>query len=131
MINSFGILPINGYEIRKAFGKLANKNTNGWDGISSRELKTYGDQLITPLLLLFNRSLGESVFADALKHAEVVRIQKQVHKYLANNYPPISILALISKLFEFVIKDRMLEFLLKYKFFSLSLIHISEPTRPY
>ena len=106
------------YKIRKALGKLSNKKSKEWDGISSMELKTYSDYLITPLLLLFNKSLDENIFPTALKHAEVVPIQKLANVFTPNNFRSISILPAISKLSELIIRDRMLDFLMKCSLFS-------------
>lgn len=68
--------------------------------------------IISPVLCkLFNCSIMEGTFPDILKIAEVIPIYKSGAQTDIRNYRPISILPVLSKLFERLLKSRLLNFL--------------------
>ena len=75
-----------------------------------------------PLLHILNLSLSEGVFPDELKVAKCIPLYKSGNKLLINNYRPVSILPIFSKIFERVMYKRLLSFinrnnlLYKYQF---------------
>ena len=79
-----------------------NKST-GHDGISPRMLKEAGYSIVPSLTKLINFSLLESKFPDSWKKANVIPIHKKGDKDDTNNYRPISILPVVSKLAERIV----------------------------
>eukprot|EP00733_Pompholyxophrys_punicea_P000120 Pompholyxophrys_punicea_v1_NODE_18_length_5920_cov_44.741176.p2 type:complete len:454 gc:universal NODE_18_length_5920_cov_44.741176:4094-5455(+) len=76
-------------------------------GVHTAYLKD-GSKLLAPLLFhLINLSLESSTFPDLLKIARVVPIYKKGARTDASNYRPISILPLISKLFEKYVDEHL------------------------
>ena len=71
-----------------------------------------------PPLWLFNQSLENGVFPQILKYSEMAPIPKIEKITVPTHLQLIAILSSLSKLFELIIKDRMLTFLLKYKLVS-------------
>jgi len=73
------------------------------------------EMVISPIICrLFNCSLIEKKFPSALKLAEVVPVHKSGSPYAVANYRPISILPVLSKIFEKIMRARLIEFLAEY-----------------
>ena len=66
-------------------------------------------------MYLCNQSLTEGLFPMELKLANVIPLYKSDVSFVFNNYRPVSLLCVISKVFEKVMYDRLLEFLETYK----------------
>lgn len=110
--------PISSSEIINSIKALASKNSFGTDGVSSDLVKNCMYGLIAPLQILFNLSITEGVFLDQLKTAIVVPVFKAgVHSDMSN-YRPIALLSVISKLLEYIVKNRVMDYLFRKKFFS-------------
>ena len=58
------------------------------------------DSITLPLVHIFKSSLGEGVFPDTLKMANIIPVHKKEAKYLVKNYRPISFLLIFAKVFE-------------------------------
>ena len=76
-----------------------NKAT-GSDWIPVRLLKETADQIAPSLILLFNKSLRLGIFPWDWKLANIVPIFKKGKRDFVENYRPISLLPLISKVLE-------------------------------
>ena len=74
-----------------------------------------------PLSLMINQSFDTGVFPDRLKNSVVLPIHKNGPTSCISNYRPISLLPLLSKVFEKSMKCRITDFLNKY-----SIIHPSQ-----
>ena len=71
--------------------------------------------IITPILTkIVNKSFTTGIFPQSLKLARVVPIFKSGDKKDMNNYRPISVLPILSKLFERAMCDRVNSFFEKY-----------------
>ena len=85
--------------------KLNISKATGPDGIPARVLKECASVLYKPLTSLFTFSLKTSIVPDDWKCANVVPIYKSGGKCDPNNYRPISLLSIISKVMESIIND--------------------------
>ena len=68
-----------------------------------------------PLTYVYNLSPTQVVFPDELKLANVRPLYKNDDPYAFSNYRPVSLLNVLSKVFEKVIYNRLIEFLEIYK----------------
>ncbi len=68
-----------------------------------REPHTFA-RLVTNLI---NKSIDEGVFPDSLKSAKVIPIFKKGDRLNLNNYRPISLLPVLSKVFKKVINSQL------------------------
>ena len=118
VLNSFGCHEITMYDLHKAINKLANKNSAGIDGVRASEIKQYWKELGVPLLLIFNFSLKKGIFPKCLKYSTIVPIPKVKNASQPEDFRPISILSVLSKLFEIIIQKRIIQFLLNQNYFS-------------
>ena len=65
----------------------------------------------SPLTHILNLSLLEGVFPNELKIANVLPLYKADDDMLFNNYRPVSVLSVLSKVFERIMYDRLISFL--------------------
>ena len=72
--------------------------------------------LLSPWIsYLFNLSISEGVFPDALKESRTVPIFKKGNSKLSDNYRPISTIHILAKIFEKLMSKRLYSYLNKYK----------------
>ena len=96
----FTFKPVEEEIISRTTMKLANKNSCGFDGISTNLLKIIEPAITKPLTILTNQVLCPGVFPDKLKIAKVIPIHKKGDATVFNTYRPISLLPAISKILE-------------------------------
>ncbi len=108
---SFDLRPITMDEIVKVLAELSPSKACGLDGITARLVKACGDTILPPLHYLFNLSLSTLTFPDQWKSAIVTPLFKAGSTSDPNNYRPISVLPVISKLLERLIHNQMSEYL--------------------
>ena len=101
-------------EISTIIDSLNNKKSTGFDEISSWLLKRCKISLLYPLTNIINYSIKSGQFPDSLKTALVKPLYKKDDHKSVNNYRPISLLSTLSKVFERVIFNRIMNFLIKY-----------------
>ena len=79
-----------------------------------KKLKTV---LVNPITLIINQSLKNGIFPSKLKIANVNPIYKKDDETLFTNYRPISLLPVISKIFERIMYNQVFDFFTKNKLF--------------
>lgn len=110
-INSFYFEPITPCELYIIVHSLKNGSSPGRDSISNCTLKRVCCFLVDVLCFIYNFSMDTGIFPSSLKSAVVVPIFKKSDKGCLNNYRPISLLSVFSKIFEKAIKSRVVSFL--------------------
>ena len=103
--------PTDSTEIVTLINELVPKNSSGHDNLSNKLLKKLLPAIVEPLTIIFNKSLTEGVFPEAMKKADVVPLYKAKDQQETNNYRPISLLLTISKLLEKIMYKRTYTFL--------------------
>ena len=76
-----------------------------------------GSLIVNLLAYICNLSLKQGVFPTELKIANVLPLYKSDDPFCFNNYRPVSLLCVLSKLFEKIMYNRLLDFLEDQKFF--------------
>ena len=87
-------------EILNIINSLDNKSSSGWDGLSNTMVKSLKNELYMPLILIINQMLDTGIYPNAFKIAKVIPIFKKGDPSLLTNYRPISLLPILSKIFE-------------------------------
>ena len=99
MVNSMFIEPVTDDEIHKIVITL-NNSAPGYDDVNAQVLKLCILDIRQPLCYLCNRSLIEGIFPCEMKIANVLPLYKSGDPMLFNNYHPVSLLCILSKVFE-------------------------------
>ena len=106
--------PVTNIELIRIIQDIKNGAT-GYDEISASALKLVSCHVVVPLVYLCNLSIDQGVFPKELKLANVLPLYKTDDPFLFNNYRPVSVLSILSKVFERIMYSRMLEYLETYK----------------
>ena len=98
---------ISEHNISNLIKKLKNKSSYGHDCLSNIMIKKAHDPLIKPLTLLINQTLSTGIFPSELKVSRVKPLFKRGKSSLFSNYRPISLLASLSKIYEYVVFEQL------------------------
>ena len=103
---SMFLKPVTSYEIRAIILPLRSC-APGLDNISASVLKYVIDDIIHPLTHICTLSLSQGYFPDELKIAKIVPLYKCKDPSQFNNYRPISLLSIFSKILEKIMYSRL------------------------
>ena len=87
-------------EIQKEIHKLNNNKASQHSEIPTKIIKSNSDIFSDFLYVSIISSMKSSLFSSYLKTADITLIYKKGKKYLKDNYRPVSILPVLSKLYE-------------------------------
>ena len=105
--------------VKKVITNLDSSKVSGPDCIPMLVLKNCEPELLYILAKLFNKCLKESCFPDCWKVSSVVPVFKNVgERSTAKNYRPVSLLSVVSKVFEKLVNNRIVDHLEKCGLFS-------------
>ena len=107
---SIFVEPVHHSEIDAIMKDIKN-SPHGHDGITLHILKLAMSSIKIHLAHILNLSLSEGIFPDELKIANVVPLFKADDPMLFNNYRPVSLLCVLSKVFEKIMYSRLMSFL--------------------
>ena len=99
---------------------MKDNKSPGVDGIPPKLLMETVEQISIPLARVFNLSLKEGVVPFEWKEANIIPLFKKGSRNKSENYRPVSLTSVICKLLERLIKDHMVEFLVKHKLLNSS-----------
>ena len=118
--NSMTMSEVTEREIVDIVYGLKNTSSCGWDEIPLIVIKKVIHIIKWPLAHIFNHSLATGNFPENLKRAVVTPLYKKDDPTNINNYRPISLLPIISKILETIVKNRLCKFLENNKILSNS-----------
>ena len=99
--------------MRMSILKLKSNSAPGPDKISAHFLQQTVNSISQPLQLLFQKFLDNGFVPQEWKQSNVTPIFKKGSKFAASNYRPISLTSILCKVMESLVKDNMLDHLLK------------------
>jgi hypothetical protein len=115
---SFMLSPVLTGDVEKIIKSLKNGKSPGLDGVSSNMLKIIYPAILDVLTFLINLSFETVIFPEKLKNAVVIPIHKSGSFALPSNFRPISLISTFAKIYEKIMKQKMLSFLNITDFFS-------------
>ena len=95
--------PVTSKDITSIIKNLNTSTSPGYDNITVSLLKDGMNELSKPLSNLINKCIPQSVFPSAEKKARIIPIYKSSDQKLMTNYRPISVLPVLSKVFELTV----------------------------
>ena len=104
---SWSLAKTNEQELVKIISSLKNKNSTGFDCLSNRMLKREPHAFARLIVNLINTSIDEGSFPNCLKVAKIIPVYKKGDKTNLNNYRPIALLPVLSKVFEKVVNSQL------------------------
>ena len=96
-------------DIVKIISRLDPNEAHGHDMLSIRMTKLCGSSICKPLSIIFKDCLSKAKWNE-WKKANVVLVYKKVNKQSLENYRPISLLPICSKILERLIYNEMFTF---------------------
>ena len=98
--------------VAKNIKEMKDNKSQGVDGILPK--------LSIPLARVFNLSLKEGVVPYEWKETNIIRLFKKDLRNKSDNYRAVSLKSVICKLLERLIKDHMVDFLVRHKLLNSS-----------
>ena len=99
--------------VQKELLKMKSTKATGLDGIPARLLKDAANEISRPVAYLIYLTISTCMIPSEWKTAKVTTIYKSGDKSDPNNYRPISVLPLISKVMERAIQSQLVAFLIR------------------
>ena len=106
--------------IAKQIKKMKDNKSPGVVGIPPKLHKEIVEQISTPLANLFNLSLEEGIVPSDWKEANITPLFKKGLRNKPEHYRPVSLTPIVCKLLETLIRESMVEFLVKHKLINTS-----------
>lgn len=118
LLTSMVLNPVSVEEVARVMHGLRAKKSCDVDGLSPWLLKQIANPILAPLTELINFSFKKGIFPTSLKTAKITPILKKGDPLVPSNYRPISILPVLSKVFEKLYLNQFQGFLDKYEILS-------------
>ena len=112
--HTFTLIETSSDNIFKLIQSMSSNKASGLDGISCRLLKEAAPIVSPSLAYITNLSITTGIFPDDWKIARVLPIYKEDNKTNPNNYRPISILPIVSKLIERIVFSQFYAYLMQH-----------------
>lgn len=94
-------------EIIKVVSKLSNSKAMDYYWLSNSIIKRTIPTIATPLSFVLNECMRAGYFAPSLKVSKIIPIYKKGDKSLVQNYRPVSIVPIFSKIFESIMYNQL------------------------
>jgi hypothetical protein len=98
-------------EVKLIIKKYIDKTAADLDRVSVKILKFISDLIAKPLVHIFNLSIQSDIFPDNFKLAIIKPLFKGGDQKSMTNYRPISMLTNFAKIFEKIIKSKLVKYL--------------------
>ena len=115
-----GQLVITPYVVANKINNMKDNKSPGVDGIAPKILKETVEQISKPLAHVYNMSLQEGIVPLEWKEANIIPLFKKGSRNKSVNYRPVSLTSVIWKLLESIIRDHIMDFLIKHKLINSS-----------
>lgn len=107
---SFSFKPVSCVKVRDVIKSLKNSKSLDAYGFNTDIIKSVTEAIIIPQTKVINHCISSHVFPDYLKIAKVIPVHKKGDINDPNNYRPISLLPIISKIFEKILYEQIQEY---------------------
>lgn len=110
-VSSFFISPILETDVLDATMQLKDSPALDFYNVNSKIVKALIPHLTYPLTVLFNKCIYEGCWPDVFKISKVLPLYKKGDTKSVDNYRPIVIVPVLSKIFEIILKHKLVSYL--------------------
>ena len=111
----FSFSKVKACDIRSEIIKLKSGKASTFMNIPAKQLKQVCEVVCEPLMVIWNEELiNKKTFSGKLKLADISPIFKKLDSICVQNYRPVSVLSVISKIFERLMQKQTGDFLEKH-----------------
>ena len=114
---NFAFSQVSAQDIQTIIKNFKPKSSAGHDNLSMKLLKSIKAIISDSFALIVNQSLNTGIFPDKLKIAKVLPVYKKDDKSLLNNYRPISLLPVFSKIIEKAVYRQLYSYFTSHNLF--------------
>ena len=111
MGQSFEFKEVDESTILRELAALKTNKTTGLDQINARLLKDSAYSIVSGLTKIVNASLFSQTFPDIWKNGKIVPLYKSNDPTSPNNYRPITILPILSKILKHIVHQQVYQYL--------------------
>ncbi|CAB3250915.1 unnamed protein product [Arctia plantaginis] len=115
-LSSIFLEPADFTEVKNIIMSLNNTNSVGIDEVTTYILKQCVYEIVPVITHLINLSFETGVFPESLKKSIVKPLYKKGDKLELSNYRPITLIPILSKVFEKAMHKRLTTYLNRFKF---------------
>jgi len=108
---SMFVTPVTKEKVLEIIWKFKNHKSPGPDSTGPRLLKEVINEIIDPLVYLFNLSFSTGLVPESLKLAKVIPVYKKSDRSYVGNYRPIPLLSIFDKILEKAMCARLCNYL--------------------
>ena len=102
-------------DIENELKTLKTKKASTFLNIPAKHLKQVTDIILQPLMQIWNTEIIDNkIFPTKLKYADITPIFKKLESLFADNYRPVCILPVVSKIFERIMQKQINNYAEKY-----------------
>ena len=94
-------------EVTNAIDKLKAKKSPGLDGVLNEMLQISGNEIASFLQILFNHIFQTGDFPIEWSKSIIISVHKKGNSNICDNYRPISLTSLVSKVFTYILNERL------------------------
>lgn len=99
-VKSMFLAPSSPNQVKEIIKNLKNTNSVGYDGFCTKIIKVVNEDICHHLSHIINLSITSGIFPNNLKLSIIKPLFKKDNKQLMENYRPISLISIFSKIFE-------------------------------
>jgi hypothetical protein len=108
---SLALKTVNPEEVLKVIKSLKNSKSTGTDNIDTWVIKLVASDILPALTHIINLSIMQSKFPTMWKHAKVVPLLKKGDRLTPQNYRPVALLPVFSKILERIVFNQLVKYL--------------------
>lgn len=116
--HNFFLMPVDTVELVELIKSCTKKQSEGPDGIPCTVIGNVANLIVEPLAHIINQSFLEGVFPDKLKEGKCIPLHKKGSKDNLDNYRPLCLQSVFSKIFERAMFNRLTSYVNKFKLIS-------------
>jgi hypothetical protein len=116
--STFKFKPVTVNQVLKVLKLTKTSKAAGIDTIPGRIIKDISNELATPVMFLINKSLESGTFPTYEKTAKITPLHKSGDRSNIDNYRPISVLNVLSKVIERIVYEQLVDYLESRDLFS-------------